>query len=93
MDLDYGRKFDVVELQKARKGAKTVMEMEMYDLLIHKIKKETEQVSALRQKLILATRAKDYSTVKKVQHLIQMVKMSATYGKSWGNQKGNKITL
>jgi hypothetical protein len=88
--MDIGRQHDLEELEKARKNAKSLIEREIYEEIIYRVKKEAAYIGALRQKLILAIRADDKPTVERVQNLIQMIQLNSTYGKSWGNNKGNR---
>lgn len=91
MNLDYGRKMDLEELQKAIAGARSLREREHYEKIAFRIMNESAPVQSLRTDLISAFRAKDMHRVKAIEHHIQQIKLNESYGKSWGNNNGNKI--
>lgn len=92
-DLDYGRKMDLEELTKAMANAQTISEKEYYEKIAHSIVNESTEIRSLREELIGAMRAKDFSRVKRIREHIQYVKLNETRGTSWGNLRGNKQTF
>jgi hypothetical protein len=88
--LDYGRKMDLEELRTAMDNASSTPEREHYERIAHRILTESAPIQSLRDELIRAFRARDMFRVKAIQHHIQTIKMEESYGKSWGNDRGEK---
>ena len=88
--MDYGRQNDLEELANAIDGARSTQEREYYEKLVYRIMQESAPIRSLREELIKAFRARDMNRVKRIQEHIQKVRMDETYGKSWGNNKGEK---
>jgi hypothetical protein len=89
--MDQGREYDLIELSKAMDNARTVGEREHYERIAYKIMNESTKVQSLREKLIKSFRARDMTSFRAAQEEIQYWKQQETYGKSWGNNKGNRI--
>jgi hypothetical protein len=89
--MDYGRKMDLEELALAIDRASSVGEREHLERLAYRITHESAPIQSLRERLLLAFRARDMGTVKRIQAHIHAIKMEETYGKSWGSDKGNKV--
>jgi len=88
--LDYGRKMDLEELDKAIEGARSIGEREYYQKIAYQIMSESAPIQSLRTELIKAFRGRDIERVKRIQEHIQRIKLEESYGHSWGNNKGNR---
>jgi len=89
-DIDYGRKMDLEELADAMKDAKSTSEREHYERIAYRILSESPEIKYWRQKLIMASRHNDLKAIDKIVQRMQNIRQHETYGKSWGNQKGNE---
>lgn len=90
MNLDHGRKFDLEELAGAIDKAKTVQEREHYERIAYRICNESAPIQSLRSELLRAFRARDIYRVKAIENHIHKIRMDETYGKSWGQNKGER---
>lgn len=88
--MDHTRKYDLEQLSEAIKEAKSRAEVAYYEKLAWRIMGESEPIRALRHDLMMAMRAGDLRAVKKIELHIQHIRQNETYGKSWGNNRGNK---
>lgn len=90
--LDYGRQQDLEELAKAIKTARSNSEREHFERIAYRLLNESPAIRYLREELIKATRSgADNYDIQKIIRRIWVVRQDETYGKSWGNSKGNKM--
>ena len=89
--LDYGRKMDLEDVAKAIDTARTTTERERYEKLAYRIAHESAPIQSLRDRMLKAFHARDMITVHKIREHIQNVRLNETYGKSWGNNSGQRI--
>lgn len=90
--IDKSREFDLEELAKAKKNAKTSAEREYYDKMMYRIINQSTTITSLRNALIGALRVNDVGKVKRIQQHIQAVRLEETRGASWGqNKQENKL--
>ena len=87
-DLDFGRKNDLEMLAEAMKNARSTSEKEHYEKIAHRIVTESTEIGVLRADLIQAVRASDKRAIRMIEARIQKIRQDETYGKSWGNNKG-----
>lgn len=88
--MDAGRKFDLEEITRAIKRARTINEREYYERIGHRLINESAPIRSLREELIRCMRANDIPKIRRIQQHIQYIRANETNGASWGNDKGNK---
>ncbi len=85
--IDYARQFDLEDLDRLSKEAKTTSEKERYQKLAHKIINQSTTITSLRNEMTQAFRAGDFGKVKRIRLHIQAVRLEETRGASWGAEK------
>lgn len=81
MSLDYGRQKDLELLYKEYEKAPYKHDREEIERTIDRILRTSVPIRSLRQKLLLATHAKDRRAVKKIIMEINYHKQNETYGR------------
>lgn len=90
--IDKGREYDLEELVKAKKQAKSQTERDHYDRIMYRIINQSTAITSLRNEMIEALRVNDTRKVKRIQQHIQAVRLEETRGTSWGqNKQENKL--
>lgn len=88
--MDKGREYDLEELALMMENARTPSEKDYYKRIMYSILNQSDDIRYWREELIKAARAKDTRRMSYVVEKIQYVRQNETYGKSWGNQKGER---
>lgn len=84
---------DLEQLAEAIDNARSTKEREYYEQMAYRITHESAPIQSLRNEMIKAFRGRDMARVKKIQEHIQNIRMSETYGHSWGNNRGERETI
>lgn len=77
------RKYDLEDLYKQRKYAKSAYERDMVDKSLERIMRESGAVRERREKLIMALRNDDKRAVQRFQHELMMMRAEETKGKDY----------
>lgn len=88
--MDKTRDKDLEEITQAIKEARTQGERDYLEKIAYRIINTSAPIRSLREDLVSAVRVGDTRSVSRITAHINKIRQDETYGKSWGNDKGNK---